>query len=47
MGVSQGDKPLLYLLNGEGNDVVIDALTGETVRKVEFAGGDSVMVPGY
>lgn len=47
MGVSQDDKPLLYLLNGEGNDVVVNALTGEIIRKVEFAGGDAVMVPGF
>ena len=47
MGVSQDDKPLLYLLNGEGNDVVMNALTGETIRKVEFAGGDAIVVPGY
>ncbi|HMA52552.1 MAG TPA: amine dehydrogenase large subunit [Magnetospirillaceae bacterium] len=47
MGVSQDDKPLLYLLNGEGNDVVVNALTGETVRKIEAAGGDAVVVPGY
>ena len=47
MGVSQDEKPLLYLLNGEGNDVVMNALTGETIRKVEFAGGDAVQVPGF
>jgi len=47
MGVSQDEKPLLYLLNGEGNDVVINALTGEIIRKVEFAGGDAVTVPGF
>ena len=47
MGVSQDDKPLLYLLSGEGNDVVMNALTGETIRKVEFAGGDAVTVPGF
>ena len=47
MGVSQDEKPLLYLLSGEGNDVVMNALTGEIIRKVEFAGGDAVMVPGF
>jgi methylamine dehydrogenase heavy chain len=47
MGVSQDAKPLLYLLNEEGNDVVLDALTGEQLRKIEFAGGSSVSVPGY
>jgi methylamine dehydrogenase heavy chain len=47
IGVSQDAKPLLYLLNEEGNDVVLDALTGEQLRKIEFAGGNSVAVPGY
>jgi hypothetical protein len=47
MGVSQDAKPLLYLLNGEGNDVVMDATTGEIQRKIEFAGGEMVWVPGY
>jgi methylamine dehydrogenase heavy chain len=47
MGVSQDAKPLLYLLNGEGNDVVMDATTGVVLRKIEFAGGDTVVVPGY
>ena len=47
IGVSQDAKPLLYLLNEEGNDVVLDALTGEQLRKIEFAGGNWVSVPGY
>jgi len=47
IGVSQDAKPLLYLLNEEGNDVVLDALTGEQLRKIEFAGGNGVSVPGY
>ena len=47
MGVSQDEHPLLYLLNGEGNDVVMDAASGEIKRKIEFAGGDMVWVPGY
>jgi methylamine dehydrogenase heavy chain len=47
MGVSQDAKPLLYLLNTEGNDVVLDAATGEELRKIEFAGGSQVLVPGY
>ncbi len=47
MGVSQDAKPLLYLLNGDGNDVVLDATSGEILRRVEFAGGDMVTVPGY
>jgi methylamine dehydrogenase heavy chain len=47
IGVSQDPKPLLYLLNAEGNDVVLDATTGEQLRKIEFAGGTSVSVPGY
>ncbi len=47
IGVSQDAKPLLYLLNEEGNDVVLDATTGEVLRKIEFAAGNSVSVPGY
>jgi methylamine dehydrogenase heavy chain len=47
IGVSQDAKPLLYLLNPEGNDVVLDATTGEQLRKIEFAGGSSISVPGY
>jgi hypothetical protein len=47
IGVSQDAKPLLYLLNSDGNDVVLDAASGEQLRKIEFAAGDSVSVPGY
>jgi methylamine dehydrogenase heavy chain len=47
IGVSQDAKPLLYLLNEEGNDVVLDGTTGEQLRKIEFAGGNTVSVPGY
>jgi methylamine dehydrogenase heavy chain len=47
IGVSQDDKPLLYLLNPPGNDLVLDAVTGEELRKIEFAGGSRVSVPGY
>jgi methylamine dehydrogenase heavy chain len=47
IGVSQDDKPLLYLLTSSGGDLVLDAGTGEQLRKVEFAGGNRVMVPGY
>jgi methylamine dehydrogenase heavy chain len=46
IGVSQdAEKPLIYLVNDEGGgDVVMDAGTGEILRKVEFAGGESVLV---
>lgn len=47
IGVSQDAKPVLYLLNSEGNDQVLDAATGEQLRKIEFAAGDMVTVPGY
>ncbi len=47
IGVSQDAKPVLYLLNSDGNDVVLDAATGEQLRKIEFAAGNSVVVPGY
>jgi len=46
IGVSQDSKkPLIYLLHDDsGGDVVMDAGTGEILRKVEFAGGESVIV---
>jgi len=48
IGVSQdSDKPLLYLVNDEGGgDVVMDAGSGEILRKIESAGGESVLVTG-
>jgi methylamine dehydrogenase heavy chain len=48
IGVSQdSEKPLIYLVHNEGGgDVVMDAGTGEILRKVEFAGGESVLVTG-
>jgi methylamine dehydrogenase heavy chain len=48
IGVSQDSaKPLIYLVNEEGGgDVVMDAGTGEILRKVEFAGGEYVLVTG-
>ena len=47
IGVSQDDKPQLYLLNPDGDDIVLDALTGEQQRKIEYAGGHTVWVPGF
>ncbi len=47
MGVSQDAEPLLYLLNEEGNDLVLNATSGATLRKIEFAAGTLVSVPGY
>ena len=44
--VSQDDKPVIFLLNGEGNDMVMDAATGKTIRKIEAAAGGSVYVSG-
>ena len=48
IGVSQDSaKPLIYLLSDQGGgDVVMDASTGEILRKVESAGGESVLVTG-
>lgn len=48
IGVSQDvEKPLIYLVSDEGGgDVVMDAGTGEILRKVEFAGGETVLVTG-
>jgi methylamine dehydrogenase heavy chain len=47
IAVSQDPKPLLYLPNGDGNSVVLDAATGKELRKIEFARGGSVSVPGF
>ena len=47
IAVSQDDKPLLYLLNPTGGDVVLDANSGEELRKLEGAGGRVITVPGY
>ena len=47
IGVSQDDKPMLYLLNPEGNDLVLNANTGEEQRKIEMAAGQTVWVPGF
>ena len=44
--VSQHDKPLLFLLNSTGGDTVMDATTGEVLRKIEFSEGSSALVPG-
>jgi methylamine dehydrogenase heavy chain len=45
IGVSQdAEKPLLYLV-GEGGITVLDAATGEQLRKIE-TGGDSVQATG-
>ncbi|MDP9011823.1 MAG: amine dehydrogenase [Pseudomonadota bacterium] len=48
IGVSQdSEKPLIYLVSDEGGgDVVMDAGSGEILRKVESAGGESVLVTG-
>ena len=47
IGVSQDAKPILYLLNSDGGDVVLDAGNGTELRRIEFAGGDTVTVTGY
>lgn len=48
IGVSQdSEKPLIYLVSDEGGgDVVMDAGTGEILRKVDGAGGYTVLVSG-
>jgi len=49
IGVSQdSEKPLIYLINDEGGgDVVMDAGTGEILRKIESATGETVLVTGF
>jgi len=47
IAVSQDDKPLLYLVNPDGGDVVLDAASGAEIRKIDAAGGRFLSVPGY
>jgi len=47
IAVSQRDKPQLYLLNPEGGDTVVDADTGEELRKIEFADGEAAVVSNF
>lgn len=47
LAVSQDDKPLLYLVNPSGGDLVLDATSGAEVRKIEAASGRFISVPGY
>jgi len=44
--VSQDDKPVLFVLSPEGNDMVLDAATGALIRKIEAASGNSAYVSG-
>jgi hypothetical protein len=44
--VSQKAKPLMYLLSENEGDIVLDADTGEELRKIEFAKGLAAVVPG-
>jgi methylamine dehydrogenase heavy chain len=45
--VSQKAKPLMYLLTEDDGDIVLDADTGEELRKIEFAHGEAGLVPGF
>jgi methylamine dehydrogenase heavy chain len=45
--VSQRDKPQLYLLNPDGGDTVLDADTGEELRKIDFADGEAAVVSNF
>jgi methylamine dehydrogenase heavy chain len=47
IAVSQRAKPQLYLLNPDGGDTVVDADSGEVIRKIDFAGGEAALVPGF
>ncbi len=47
IAVSQHAKPQIFLLNPKGGgDTVLDADTGEVLRKIEFAAGGAAVVPG-
>jgi methylamine dehydrogenase heavy chain len=45
--VSQKAKPQLYLLNPDGGDTVVDADTGEVLRKIDFADGEAAVVSNF
>jgi methylamine dehydrogenase heavy chain len=45
LAVTQDDKPVLILLSPEGGDQILDPNTGEMIRKIESAGGGSVLTP--
>jgi methylamine dehydrogenase heavy chain len=47
ISVSQKAKPQLYLLNPDGGDTVVDADTGEVLRKIDFAGGEAAVVSNF
>jgi methylamine dehydrogenase heavy chain len=44
--VSQKAKPLMYLLSENDGHIVLDADTGEELRKIDFAHGEAALVPG-
>jgi len=44
--VSQDQHPVIFLLNTEGNDMVLDATTGKLLRKIEAASGGAAYVSG-
>jgi hypothetical protein len=44
--VSQKAKPLIYLLSENDGDIVLDADTGEELRKIDFARGEAALAPG-
>ena len=46
IAVSQKEKPQLLLMNSTGGDTVMDADTGEVLRKIDFAQGSAALVPG-
>jgi methylamine dehydrogenase heavy chain len=45
--VSQKAKPLMYLLSQNEGYIVLDAETGEELRKIDFAKGLAGLVPGF
>jgi methylamine dehydrogenase heavy chain len=45
--VSQKAKPQLYLLNPDGGATVVDADTGEVLRKIDFADGEAALVSNF
>jgi methylamine dehydrogenase heavy chain len=47
IAVSQQAQPQLYLINPDGGDVVVNADTGEEIRKIDDAAGEAAMVSNF
>jgi hypothetical protein len=46
IAVTQKAKPQIILMTQSDGDTILDADTGEELRKIEFAKGEATVVPG-